>query len=110
MTLVLINKRTRNANVSLNLNCFGVSACCDDAAISTSDDDLCERNAATKFDHSALTFNLFANFCSRNVADAHFKRHASFKRVGPNNRHRANDVNYSGYTPAVKGAVTALSE
>ena len=80
------------------------------AAISTFDDDLCECNSPTKFDHSALTFNLFANFCSRNVADAHFKRHASFKRVGPNNRHRAYDVNYSGYTPAVKGAVTALSE
>ena len=87
-----------------------MSACCDDTAIITFDDDFSKCNAATKFDHSTLTFDLFAKFCSRNVADTHFKRHTSLERVGPHYRNCADDVNDGRYAAAVKGPVPALSE
>ena len=83
-------------DASLRLNCFGVSASGYHAAISTFDDNLCECNPPTKFDHSTLTTNLFADFRGGNVANAHFQRHASFERIGTDYRYSADDVDYWG--------------
>ena len=64
------------------------------AAISTFDDNLCECNPPTKFDHSALTTNLFADFRGGNVANAHLQRHTSFERIGTDDGYSADDVDY----------------
>jgi len=85
-----------------------VPTCGNHTAIGTFDDHLCERNAATKLDHTALTTNLFANFCSGHVADAHFKRYASFQGISPNYRNCADDVDYGGNASPMKSAITAL--
>ncbi len=105
-----VNKHVSKTNASLHLNGLGVTASGDDTAIGTFDDDLCERNAAAKFDHSAFALNLLANFCGGNVANTHFERHASLERIGPNNCNCADDVYYCRYATAVKGAIATFQE
>ncbi len=94
---------------SLHLNCFGVPSRRNNPAIRAFNNNLRERNAATQLDDAAVTRDLFANFCSGNVADAHFKRNTGFQRVGADNGHRANYVDYGGDASAMKRPVTALS-
>ena len=76
-------------------------------AVSAFDDDLRKRDATAQLDNSTLTSNLFADFCRRNVADAHFKGHTGFERVSADNGNRANDVDYGGDATAVKCSITA---